>query len=131
MVSQNLPLGIKSSASQILIFGAYVKVRESLYTQVIIWINTTLNHIDARGILPRYEGSCMLYRPEYIENKNIIKYPYATGIKKRQTPDQNWFKHRVLCSQAAFLACAYKGCHCLGIIELFAVLADIESSWSS
>ena len=72
------------SASHILIFGAYVKVRESLYTRVIIWINTTLNHIDARGILPRYEGSCMLYRPEYIESKNIIKYPYATGIKKRQ-----------------------------------------------
>jgi hypothetical protein len=52
------------SASQILIFGAYVKVRESLYTRDIIWINTTLDHIDTRGVLPRYEGSCMVYRPE-------------------------------------------------------------------
>ena len=33
------------NTSQILIFGGYVKVRESLYTQVIIWIKTILNHI--------------------------------------------------------------------------------------
>ena len=43
------------NTSQILIFGAYVKVREPLYTRVIIWGN--LNHIDTRGILPRYEDS--------------------------------------------------------------------------
>ena len=52
------------NTSQILIFDAYVNVRESLYTRVIIWVNTILNHIDTRGVLPRYEGSCMVYRPE-------------------------------------------------------------------
>ena len=40
---------------QILIFGGYIKVRESLYTLIIIWFNTFVNHIDTRAILPRYE----------------------------------------------------------------------------
>ena len=39
--------------NQILIFGGYVKVKESLYTRVIIWVNTILNHIDTSTILPR------------------------------------------------------------------------------
>ena len=41
------------NTSQILIFGGYVKVRESLYTWVIIYVNTILNHIDIRVILSR------------------------------------------------------------------------------
>ena len=52
------------NSSQILIFDGYVKVSESLYTQVIIWVNTSLNHIDTREILPGYQASCMVYRPE-------------------------------------------------------------------
>ena len=43
--------------SQILIFGGYVKGRESLHTLVIIWVNTIVNHIDTRATLPRYECS--------------------------------------------------------------------------
>ena len=40
---------------QTLKFGGYVKVGKSLYiTQVIIWVNTILNHNDTRTILPRY-----------------------------------------------------------------------------
>lgn len=34
-------------------------MREYLYTGVIIWVNTNLNHI--MPILPKYEGSCMIY----------------------------------------------------------------------
>ena len=49
---------------QILIFGGYVKVRESLYTQVIIRVNAIVNHIDTKVFLPRYEGSRMIYQPE-------------------------------------------------------------------
>ena len=36
-------------------YNGYVKVREFLYTQVIIWVNTILNHIHTKLILPRYE----------------------------------------------------------------------------
>ena len=50
----------KYNTSQILIFGGYLKVRESLCTQVIIWVDTILNHSD----IVTYEGSCMLYRPK-------------------------------------------------------------------
>jgi len=52
-------------SNQILIFGAYVEVRESLYTHVILWVYSILNHMDTRAILPRYEGSCMVYRHEW------------------------------------------------------------------
>ena len=51
MVSKNLPMGIENcDTSQMKIFGGYVKVRESLYTRVIIWVHTILNHIDTRAI---------------------------------------------------------------------------------
>jgi hypothetical protein len=40
-------------------------VRESLYTQAIIWVHTIPTHIDTREILPRYEDSWMVYRPEW------------------------------------------------------------------
>ena len=36
-------------------YNGYVKVREFLYTQDIIWVNTILNHIHTKLILPRYE----------------------------------------------------------------------------
>ena len=62
---KNLPMGLKNySTSQILISGGHVKGIESLYTQVIIWVNSILNHIDSKAVLPRYEGSCMMYRPK-------------------------------------------------------------------
>ena len=38
------------NTSQILIFGGYVKVGESLYTWVIIWVNTSLDQINIRVI---------------------------------------------------------------------------------
>jgi hypothetical protein len=50
MVRKNLPVGIKICyTNQILIFGGYVKVRESLYIRVIILINTILAINDTRG----------------------------------------------------------------------------------
>ena len=73
----NISNGIKEHAcnyqncnsSQLLIFGRYVKVRESLYVQVVIWIDTmSLNHINTRVILPRYESSSMIYRPKLYGN---------------------------------------------------------------
>ena len=50
-------------SNQRLIFGGYVKVRESLYTSIAIRPNTILNHIDIRVILSRCKDSCMEYRP--------------------------------------------------------------------
>ena len=47
---------------QILIFGGYLKVTDSLYTRVITRINAIQNHVDTRVDLPWYEGSCMVYR---------------------------------------------------------------------
>ena len=45
-----------SNTSQIFIFGGYVKVRESLYTRVIIWVSNILDHSDTRAIFPGYES---------------------------------------------------------------------------
>ena len=66
IVIKNLPVGIKIEIP--VNYGYFVglsKVREPLYNQVIVWVNTILNHIDARAILPRYEGFCMVYRSEW------------------------------------------------------------------
>lgn len=45
--------------SHMLVFGEYVKMRESLYTQVIsYWTNTmNLHHINIKSILTRYYES--------------------------------------------------------------------------
>jgi hypothetical protein len=69
------------NTSQILIFGGCVKVRASLHTRVIIRDNTILYHIDARAFLPRYEGSCMVYRPKS-KTIEVIKHPFLTSITK-------------------------------------------------
>ena len=45
------------------------RVREPFYTQVINWVNTILDHIDTRTILPRNEGFRMVYRPKCHKNK--------------------------------------------------------------
>ena len=112
MVSKNLPMGIK-----IVIpvkhwwFDGYLKLRESLYTQGINWVNTILHHIDIRTTLPRYEDNYMVYDPDWYWNiKNTIKYPHPTGIKEKWNPHytypngiqkkmiwgQHWFEQRTL-----------------------------------
>ena len=63
------------NTNQILIFGRNLKVRKSLYTRVIIHVSTILNHIDIKVNLPRYESSCMVYRPEWYWKKT---YPYPS-----------------------------------------------------
>ena len=47
---------LNSNTSQILIFGGYVKVRESLHTQGLSWVKTIVCHIDTTAILLEYEG---------------------------------------------------------------------------
>ena len=82
MVSKNLPVCIKNcNTSQILIFGGYVKVSESLYTRVMIWINTKLNPFDTRASLPMYEGLCMVCRPKWYRKRkdHQIPIPYCIG----------------------------------------------------
>ena len=68
------------NTSQILIFGGYLKVKESLYDRVIIWVNTILNQTGTRTNLSRYEGSCMVNR---IQRYRKLKYP--------QTPILCWY----------------------------------------
>ena len=53
MVSKNLPVGIKIVIPvKHSYLKEYVKVRESLYICVIIWVNTILNHADTGSLLP-------------------------------------------------------------------------------
>ena len=69
---KELPHGHKN-CSHILLFDGYIKVRESLYTQVIIWINTILNHIDTRTIYPSLLVLTWYTYPNGIKNNNTIK----------------------------------------------------------
>ena len=56
-------------------------MRESLCNQVIVWVNSTLYHIDTMTIFPRYQGS--IIDMNGVKNKNIVKYSHPTGIKKK------------------------------------------------
>ena len=80
MVSKNLPKGTK--IEQTLNFGGYVKVRESLYTRVIIWVNTNLSPFClAMKVLAWYVDL------NGLENNNFVKHPYPTSyihIPQRQ-----------------------------------------------
>ena len=52
------------NTNQILIFGGYLKVKESLNTQVIIWANIILKHIDTKRAIPKYVSFRMVSRPK-------------------------------------------------------------------
>ena len=94
------------NATQILIFGGYVKMSESLYTRVIIWVITILYHTEIRVVLCRYEGSCIVYRSKWFWKQKchqiLIPYWYQkmwnrhhsnlNGIKEKTIPDQHWWK---------------------------------------
>ena len=72
------------NTNQILIFGGYVKVRESLYTLVIIGVhNNILNHTDTWTILPRDEGSCMVYGPEWCWKYKCLSNIHALMVSKK------------------------------------------------
>ena len=66
-----------------LILGGYLKVREYMYTQIIIWVGTILNHTDARVIFPIYEGSFLVYKPEWNWHKKTVKYPFPRWYHKK------------------------------------------------
>ena len=70
------------NTSQIFIFGGHLKVRESLYTRVIIWVNTTLNHFDTRAILPEVESSCMVERPKWNLKQTYHQTPNTLVVSK-------------------------------------------------
>ena len=55
------------SSGHLLIFGGY---------NIVIWVNTILNPIDTRAILPRYGGSS--------RTKISSRHPYPTGSKRRR-----------------------------------------------
>ena len=50
-----------------------------------MWVDTISKHIVTSTILLRYEFSCMVYRPEWYQNINTVKYVYPTIIKKSRT----------------------------------------------
>ena len=68
--------------NQILIFGGYVKVSESLCNQFNIWVNTIVNDIDTRIIFPRYGSSCMVYKFEWNQKRNYRPIPIPYWFKK-------------------------------------------------
>jgi hypothetical protein len=79
-VSKNLSMGIKIVIP--LKFWYLVRMlREFLFTQVIIWVNTTLNHIDSGALLPRYKALARLTDPNGLENKTSVTYPNPNGSK--------------------------------------------------
>ena len=83
MASKNLHVGYPHChISQMLMFGGFVKARESLYTRVTVWVSTILYHVDNSAMSPKCPGSCMLFISYWFWNRNIVEYPYPVGIHK-------------------------------------------------
>ena len=85
--------------SQILIFGGYLKVRESLHTRVTIWVNTISNHIDTTAFLPRYQGSCMVYRPKWYRNQKYHQIIHTLLVSKNVEPSLSipkWYQKQMI-----------------------------------
>lgn len=89
--------------------GGYVKVREYLYTWIIIWVNVIVdNIIDTSMVLPRYKGYCMVYKPDWYKKEEYhqiptpyrywkkkwnphYRYPYGISLLLNRTiPGQHW-----------------------------------------
>ena len=56
-------------------------MKESSYTELISWVNTILNPTDNCVVLPKYQGHCMVYEPQWYAKQIILKYPCPTSIK--------------------------------------------------
>jgi hypothetical protein len=71
------------NTNQLMVFGGYVKARESLFTRVMNWVTTILNHIDTWMVLPRCEGVCMVHRPKVYRKQKYRQYRYPYGVWKK------------------------------------------------
>ena len=80
MVSESLPMSIKIFLP--VKYWYLVDTQESLYTWVIIWVNTIQDHIDTRAICLGIKVLWWYINPNDIENKNILKYSNPTGINE-------------------------------------------------
>jgi hypothetical protein len=74
------------NTSQMLLFGGYIKIRESLHTQLYIWVNTILNYIDTTVNLPRHENSCIEYRPERKSKTKLLSSGHTHAHQKVWNP---------------------------------------------
>ena len=55
-----------------------------MYTQVVIWVEVILNHIDTRTILRRFEGSCKVYRPKWYQIQKYCQIPISYWYQKKE-----------------------------------------------
>ena len=69
-----------------MVYGGYLKVKNSLYTRVIIWVNTILNYLDTRTILPRYERSYMVFKPKWYRKQKHLQIHVPSYHQKLQNP---------------------------------------------
>ena len=115
MISRNLPVDIKIvTPVKIWCLVGMSRWENLLYTRVIIRVNTIVIHIHTRAILPRYEGSWMVYRPKWYRKQKChhipipywyqemwnphYRYPNGT-IKQRQYQTNTGCKQFVNCRQ--------------------------------
>lgn len=83
LVLKNLPARIKIVilVKCNLMFGGYVKMRESLYTLIIIWIKLILGRLCLYMKVLAWNDKLGLNLND-IRNINTVKYPYPAGINK-------------------------------------------------
>lgn len=72
------------------------KMSKYVGTWVVIWVDTTLYHIDTEAMLPRSKSSCMVYKPKQYLKQKIWQIPYHIGIRQkvniRVEPNIIWYQ---------------------------------------
>jgi hypothetical protein len=130
MVSKNLSMGIKivtlvkywylvgmSRGENLCIYSSYY------------YIYAILNHIDTRATVLRYEGSCVVYRPNSIEYKlpsNVHTLLVWKTVKSSlQIPE--WYQMKMIPDQHA---CKPTQCY-PPVQKVFLQVVEILNYWSS
>jgi hypothetical protein len=81
--------------NQIMMFGEFVKMRESLYTQVITQVIAILNHVYTRRVYLDTKIPRLVYRPEWYW-KQITKQINDYLIKKTPSENENSYYNGTL-----------------------------------
>ena len=76
------------NTNQILIFGGYVKVRESLYTRVVIWVST---NIVRRELHETCLGSLEKQKKSLLTAKNV-HYMLEFAQRRQDWTIHDWYR---------------------------------------
>ena len=72
---KNLPMDLKIIPPIKYWYLVHMSRWENLYVPKLLWVNNILNYDELGQYLPRYDGSCLVYRPKSHREQNYHQTP--------------------------------------------------------